>query len=100
MNKNNKYISFLLMGGLGNQIFQFCKAKEFQNKGYITTIDTSNYERFKGVDMYPNIHREQVFPISYFGFQETPDNIKSIFKNLKGLKSIVLYPPYLIPQRK
>ena len=100
MNNSNKYISFLLMGGLGNQIFQFCKAKEFQNKGYITTIDTSNYSRFKGVDMYPNIHREQVFPISYFGFQETPDNIKSIYKNLKRFEKYRFIPSVLNPSKE
>lgn len=100
MNNKNKYISFLLMGGFGNQIFQYCKAKDFQNLGFNTTIDTSNYARFKGVDMYPNIHREQVFPISYFGFEETPRNIKLIYKNLQKIKKLHLLPFSLNPSKE
>tara|TARA_B100000686_G_scaffold253991_1_gene265134 strand:- start:1568 stop:2392 length:825 start_codon:yes stop_codon:yes gene_type:complete len=88
------------MGGFGNQIFQFCKAKDFQNLGFIITIDTSNYARFKGRDMYPNIHREQVVPISYFGFQETPDNIKSIYKNLQKAEKIHFLPSLLNPSKE
>ena len=44
MNKN-QHISVLLMGGLGNQVFQFsfCKWLESIDK---VTVDTSNFTKF------------------------------------------------------
>lgn len=88
------------MGGFGNQIFQYCKAKDFENLGFKTTIDTTNYEKFKGKNMYPNIHREQVFPIDYFGFKETPSYLKLIHNNLQKINRLHLLPSSLNPSKE
>ncbi len=94
MNKN-KHISVLLMGGLGNQIFQFCIAKNFEEKGYKVTIDTSNFDKFKNAKTFPFLHREQIFPIEFFGFQETKRSIKLTYNFFEKLKKYHLFPKYL-----
>ena len=92
---SNSYIHFstLLMGGFGNQIFQFCKTKDLETRGYSVSIDTSNFEKFKNVSGLPYIHREQVFPVEYFGFQESKNYIKKILD--VGIKLNKLTPSFL-----
>jgi len=89
------HFSTLLMGGLGNQIFQFCKTRDLELKGYDVSIDTSNFEKFKNVSGLPYTHREQVFPIDYFGFQESKNYIKKILDVGIKLNRNKLTPSYL-----
>jgi hypothetical protein len=82
---NKKRISILLMGGLGNQIFQLVKAQQLKELGYEVSIDTSNFKEFEKNKNQLFIHRKQVFPISYFGFNETSfleKNLYSLFTTL------------------
>ena len=72
MNQKNKLFSTLLMGGFGNQIFQICMTKEIEKLGYTSYIDTSNFERFRNVNLYPVQNREIIFPLSHFSLKETP----------------------------
>ena len=39
-----KYAVVDLMGGFGNQIFQYSFGKELSNKGFKVSFDSSNYE--------------------------------------------------------
>ena len=59
---SNSYIHFstLLMGGFGNQIFQFCKTKDLETRGYSVSIDTSNFEKFKNVSFTLHSQRTSV----------------------------------------
>jgi hypothetical protein len=78
MSNSSKQIATLLMGGFGNQLFQFCKTKELEEEGYKVSIDISNFEKYKNVSGLPYIHREQILPVDYFGFEETPNYVKKI----------------------
>ena len=42
-----KYAVVDLMGGFGNQIFQYSFGKELSNKGFKVSFDSSNYETRK-----------------------------------------------------
>ena len=79
MNQNNKLFSTLLMGGLGNQIFQICMTKEIEKLGHTSYIDTSNFEKFRNVDLYPVQNREIIFPLSHFSLKETPLHFNLLF---------------------
>tara|TARA_B100000575_G_C23140808_1_gene663799 strand:- start:566 stop:1411 length:846 start_codon:yes stop_codon:yes gene_type:complete len=79
-----------LMGGLGNQIFQLSLANRLRNEGHNIKIDISNYS-FPSDDVIQK--RELVFPLSYFGFEPTKNEMlkykifskirKNSFKNYK-----------------
>tara|TARA_B100000123_G_scaffold236031_1_gene187187 strand:+ start:144 stop:959 length:816 start_codon:yes stop_codon:yes gene_type:complete len=78
------------MGGLGNQIFQLSLANRLRNEGHNIKIDISNYS-FPSDDVIQK--RELVFPLSYFGFETTKNEMlkykifskirKNSFKNYK-----------------
>lgn len=92
---SKKRISILLMGGLGNQIFQLTKAKYFQDLGFYVTIDTSNFKKNKENENQLFIHRKQVFPIEYFNFEETNFFEKKFYSLFYNPKIINLLPKSL-----
>lgn len=59
-----------IIGGLGNQMFQYAYAKSLQEKGYRVKIDTSKFKRYKLHGGYQldkfNIDLEQSTPLSNF----------------------------------
>ncbi len=79
-----------LMGGLGNQIFQLSFANRLKNEGHNIKIDISNYS-YPSDDVIQK--RELIFPLSYFGFEQTMNEMlkykifskirKNSFKNYK-----------------
>jgi hypothetical protein len=89
---NKKRISILLMGGLGNQIFQLVKAQQLKELGYEVSIDTSNFKEFEKNKNQLFIHRKQVFPISYFDFNETSFLEKSLYNLFTTLRKYHLVP--------
>jgi hypothetical protein len=90
--KNKKRISILLMGGLGNQVFQLVKAQQLKDLGYKVSIDTSNFKEFEKNKNQLFIHRKQVFPISYFDFNETSFLEKSLYNLFTTLRKYHLVP--------
>ena len=90
--KNKKRISILLMGGLGNQVFQLVKAQQLKDLGYKVSIDTSNFNEFEKNKNQLFIHRKQVFPISYFDFNETSFLEKSLYNLFTTLRKYHLVP--------
>lgn len=93
--KNKKRISILLMGGLGNQVFQLVKAQQLKDLGYKVSIDTSNFKEFEKNKNQLFIHRKQVFPISYFDFNETSFLEKSLYNLFTTLRKYHLVPKLL-----
>ena len=94
MNKN-QHISVLLMGGLGNQVFQFSFCKWLESIGYKVTVDTSNFTKFEDNESLPFIHRKQIFPIEYFGFEETSSLLKFGYTVSENLKKTKVIPNFL-----
>lgn len=94
MNKN-QHISVLLMGGLGNQVFQFSFCKWLESIGYKVTVDTSNFTKFEDNESLPFIHRKQIFPIEYFGFEETSTLLKFGYTVSENLKKTKVIPNFL-----
>ena len=85
----------LLMGGLGNQIFQICKSKELQDTGYEVTIDTSNFSKYKSSKEDLFIHREQILNIQDFKFKESNRLIKILLNSFINLeKKRLIYKQY------
>jgi len=80
------------MGGLGNQIFQLVKAQQLKELGYEVSIDTSNFKEFEKNKNQLFIHRKQVFPISYFDFNETSFLEKSLYNLFTTLRKYHLVP--------
>ena len=87
----------LLMGGLGNQIFQICKSKELQDNGYEVTIDTSNFSKYKSSKEDLFIHREQILNIQDFKFKESNRLIKILLNSFINLEKKRLIPNFLNP---
>ena len=87
----------LLMGGLGNQIFQICKSKELQDTGYEVTIDTSNFSKYKSSKEDLFIHREQILNIQDFKFKESNRLIKILLNSFINLEKKRLIPNFLNP---
>ena len=85
----------LLMGGLGNQIFQICKSKELQDTGYKVTIDTSNFSKYKSSKEDLFIHREQILNIQDFKFKESNRLIKILLNSFINLEKKRLIPNFL-----
>ena len=83
------------MGGLGNQIFQLVKAQQLKELGYEVSIDTSNFKEFEKNKNQLFIHRKQVFPISYFDFNETSFLEKSLYNLFTTLRKYHLVPKLL-----
>ena len=88
MAKRNSIV--YLMGGLGNQIFQLSFANKLRNEGHNIKIDISNYS-YPSDDVIQK--RELVFPLNYFGFEPTKNEMfkykiflkirKNSFRNYK-----------------
>lgn len=47
LSNKKKEIVLMIIGGLGNQLFQYCKLNEYKRAGYKVLVDTSNNEKFK-----------------------------------------------------
>ena len=77
-NITKKHSVVYLMGGLGNQLFQLCFANSLRMNGHKVTVDLSNYSKKNDKDKIPI--REQIFPVSYFKFDEPSNLVKSILK--------------------
>ena len=81
-----KYAVVDLMGGFGNQIFQYSFGKELSNKGFKVSFDSSNYETRKLENNIIPLDRELVFTPSFFNFSEVDKNLKKIILFLKKTK--------------
>jgi len=76
---DKKYASIYLMGGFGNQLFQFCFAKSLENSNLIVYIDKTNYlleNKRINVDAE---NRDLIMPIEDFGFSNVPRFLNLIF---------------------
>ena len=76
---NKKYASIYLMGGFGNQLFQFCFAKSLENSNLIVYIDKSNFlMKNKRINTDAE-NRDLIIPIENFGFSNVPKYLNLIF---------------------
>lgn len=76
---NKKFGSVYLMGGFGNQIFQFSFAKSLEKENLKVYIDKSNYLlKNKRINTAAE-NREIVLPIENFGFSDVPSYLNLIF---------------------
>tara|TARA_B110000003_G_C16567198_1_gene502852 strand:+ start:180 stop:1034 length:855 start_codon:yes stop_codon:yes gene_type:complete len=76
---DKKYASIYLMGGFGNQLFQFCFAKSVENSNLKVYIDKTNYlleNKRINVDAE---NRDLIIPIEDFGFSNVPRYLNLIF---------------------
>jgi len=75
--RNKKYSIVYLMGGFGNQIFQFSFANDLKQKGHKVLIDNSNYKKQNKTEI---LLREQILPSKYFSFNEPTFLLKFVIK--------------------
>lgn len=75
----NQEITLMIIGGLGNQLFQYCKLNQFKKAGYKVIVDTSNNQKFKNHHLIT--FREVAFDPQLFEFDKISEN-KLFFINL------------------
>ena len=80
---NSKRSVVYLMGGFGNQVFQFSFANSLRKNGHRVLIDSSNYKKHNEGDISL---REQVLPTKFFSFNEVGKITKYILIILNYLR--------------
>ena len=81
---NSKRSVVYLMGGFGNQVFQFSFANSLRKNGHRVLIDSSNYKKQNEGDISL---REQVLPTKFFSFNEVGKITKYILIILNYLRN-------------
>ena len=75
-----------LMGGFGNQIFQYSFGKDLEKKGFKVYFDSSNYVTRKFENNTIPLDRELIFSPRFFEFEEVNNNIRNLLSVFNGKK--------------
>ena len=75
-----------LMGGFGNQIFQYSFGKDLEKKGFKVYFDSSNYVTRKFENNTIPVDRELIFSPRFFEFEEVNNNIRNLLSVFNGKK--------------